>query len=74
MNAKYYPIGYIVARLQQPPACIEGAITELGIEPALTLNGLAYYDQARETEIDELLRRRKAERILGRPIPSEVKS
>jgi hypothetical protein len=58
----------MVARLQHPPACIEGAITELGIEPTLTLNGLAYYDQECEPQVDELLRRRKAERILGRPI------
>ena len=38
------------------PGAIEAALAELGIEAALELNGLAYFDQAVEEQIDKLLR------------------
>jgi hypothetical protein len=61
----------MVERLRRSPGAIEAALAELGIEAALELNGLAYFDQAVEERIDKLLRRREAERILGRKIREE---
>jgi len=71
---KLYTLGYLTQRLQRHPASIEATIQGLGIEPELELNGLPYYKAEDETRIDQAIRHADAERILGRPIPSEVKS
>lgn len=68
---KLFSLGKLVERLQRSPGAIEGALAELGLEPQLELNGLAYYDQAAEDQIDKHLRRREAEKILGRPIAKD---
>jgi len=71
---KLVTLGKLVERLRRPPGHLEVVIAELQIEPAMELNGLCYYDQADEARIDELLRRRQAEAILGRPLTPQEQS
>jgi hypothetical protein len=72
MLGDLHTIGHMTARLQRAPAHIERIIAALGIEPTLTLNGLAYFSVADESRIDGEMRREQAERLLGRPLtPAE---
>jgi hypothetical protein len=66
---KCFSLGRLVERLRRPPTLIEVAIVDLKIMPMIVLNGLEYFHESHEPAIDEYLRHRDAERILGRPIP-----
>jgi len=63
--------GYLVSRIQQSPFAIEAALS--GIPPAYIIDGVSYWTPEAERVVDEQIRTRRAEAILGRKIPSEVK-
>ena len=68
---KLYTLGKLVERMQKAPGAIEKAIDQLGITATLELNGLRYYSVDDESRIDQAIRHRTAETILGRSIPKE---
>ena len=55
-ESRLFSVGKMVERLQRAPAEIERAATELGLKPALELNGVRYFDVQAETTIQRSLR------------------
>jgi hypothetical protein len=64
--------GHIASRNRKHnPLVIEGEL--LKIPPTFIIDGVSYWPPEAEAAVDDAIRRRQAERILGRPIPPEGK-
>ena len=46
-------VGQLAAHVQKPVRRIEAAATELGLQPALRLNGVPYFDGAQVEQLTE---------------------
>jgi hypothetical protein len=67
---RLFTLAFMTCRLQRPIGALESAIRELKIEPALSLNDVAYYADGDERRIDEHLREIQIRQIRERPKPA----